>query len=522
MKSFYISILFLFLILSTSAQNQFHVFPINHLKNPGSKFGTGSIDLPWDLQTALSNTQNIIKAGDVIYLHDGIYNGRYVSNLNSSGKKITVSAYKNDKVILDGNITSKQTAVLEVNGANVIFKNFEITFLGNFSRNIKDKNFKSITGINHLNGEDCAFINLKIHNIPGTAIGSWKRTGGTKIEQCIIFNNGYIGKQRGHGVGIYVQNKSEQIRLIHSNTIFNNYYKGIQVWDASSRSAFEYVKNVTLSNNVIFNNGLPSGKHWANIIIASDDNFGLNVAKNIKINDNILYHNSDFLNDNKNFGDGVSLALGYNKNAPIDNVSLNNNIIIGKNNALNILHVKHLIFKNNTVYTGYIHFKESILESLESKLWKFESNMYYSRRLNAFRVLKHKDFTIDQWQNQFKLDSGSQRKHISQFDLKTKLNITRLNGENNFRVTLFHKQGNDVEIDFLNYQIKKGSTYTIRNIENDTVIKTGIVSGSLKIQFPMGNYNQTEDNFGVYSIEFVKEAKEKRKSFFKRIFGWLF
>ena len=82
-------------------------------------------------------------------MYDGIYKGRYVSDLNSNGNKITVSAYKNDTVILDGNISSKQTAVLEVNGANVIFKNFEITFLGNFSRNTNDENFKSITGINH-------------------------------------------------------------------------------------------------------------------------------------------------------------------------------------------------------------------------------------------------------------------------------------------------------------------------------------------------------------------------------------
>lgn len=282
------------------------------------------------------------------------------------------------------------------------------------------------------------------------------------------------------------------------------------------------MKNVTLSNNVIFNNGLPSGRHWANIIIASDDNFGLNIAKNIKVNDNILYHNSDFLNDNKNFGDGVFLALGYNKNAPIDNVSAHNNIILGKNNALNVLHAKHLIFKNNTVYTGYIHFKKSVLESLESKFWKFENNTYYSRRSNAFKVLKHKNFTIDQWQNEFKLDSGSQRKHISQFDLKTKLNMTRLNGGNNFRVTLFHKQGNDVEVDFSEYKIRKGFIYNIKNIEDDSIIKSGIVEESLEVEFPMANYNKTVNNFGVYNIEFTEKTKEKKKSFFRRIFGWLF
>jgi hypothetical protein len=54
----------------------------------------------------------------------------------------------------------------------VIYKNFEITFLGDFSQSKKDENFNGATGINHTRGEGCKFQNLVIHNIPESGIGT--------------------------------------------------------------------------------------------------------------------------------------------------------------------------------------------------------------------------------------------------------------------------------------------------------------------------------------------------------------
>jgi hypothetical protein len=46
--------------------------------------------------------------------------------------------------------------------------------------------------------------------------------------------------------------------------------------------------------------------------------------------------------------------------------------------------------------------------------------------------------------------------------------------------------------------------------------------GLEKIEMPLHNTVATKsvDNFGVYRIEFTE--KPKRKSFFGRLFGWLF
>ena len=89
------------------------------------------MDNPWDLQTALL-AKDIIKPGDTLWLHDGFYPGRFVSTLESKipNTFITVSGYKDDKVILNGNVDSNRLRELEVKGAQVIYKNFEVTWLG--------------------------------------------------------------------------------------------------------------------------------------------------------------------------------------------------------------------------------------------------------------------------------------------------------------------------------------------------------------------------------------------------------
>ncbi|WP_370003293.1 hypothetical protein, partial [Winogradskyella sp.] len=190
-----ISFILLFFTLFSFAQKEFHVFPLNGKGMHGSPSGDGSLNNPWDLQTALSQTSKRVNGGDIIWLHKGIYTGNFISTLESTlaNEYITVSAYKGDKVVLNGNSDNKVNYVLEVNGNNVIYKNFEITYFGDFTRLKSDKNFKATIGLNHIKGEDCKFQNLIIHNIPGSGIGSWKATGGTVIEDCTIYNNGYQG-----------------------------------------------------------------------------------------------------------------------------------------------------------------------------------------------------------------------------------------------------------------------------------------------------------------------------------------
>lgn len=527
MKSVFLLILLFLSVETISSQQEFHVYPNNHKTNPGKASGNGTIFNPWDLQTALSQSTNSVNGDDVIYLHEGTYNGRYVSTITTIDKNsfITVKPYKKDKIILNGNVASKLGSVLEIKGGNVIFEDLEITFLGDFSRSMKDKGFQVVNGVSHVDGVNCKFINLKIHNNPGSGFGSWKRTGGSIIDGCIIYNNGYMSKVRGSGVGIYVQNQSDKIRYITNNTIFNNYYKGIEVWSSTSGTKFEFVKNITLKKNVVFNNGNPGGKFVDNVIIASNDKEGINVAKNIIFDANILYHNSDFTSKT-NFGDGASLTLGYSAKTPVEDVTVTNNLIIGKNNALRLLHIKSLVFKNNIAYCGYVHYNSSVVKHLKNK-WDFNNNIYYSRKSKSQRISNHKDFTLKEWQTNFGLDQNSTWKQVKEFNMKSVLDVSKFkDSKNEYRVTLFQKEGKDVLVNFSRLDLKKGSSYKIYDMENRyKIIKSGKLGSEGKVIFPMNSSDlemplhnsiakKTPNNFGVFMIKF-----ERKRSFFERLFG---
>lgn len=496
------------------AQKEFHVSPNEDKANPGTETGNGSIQQPWDLQTALSQKSDIVNGGDVIWLHEGVYNGRFISTLSSSihGKNITVMPYKEDKVVLNGNVSSKRGYVLEIRGKQVTFKDFEITFLGEFSRDQKDPNFQKVEGVSHSSGVGCKFINLIIHDNPGTGFGSWKQTADSEINGCIIYNNGYYSNKRGSGVGIYVQNSSDKFRLIKNNIIFNNYYKGIEVWSDNRNASEAYVQNIILDNNVIFNSALVTRVPKDNLIIATNDNNGVNIAKNIQVTNNIFYHNTDYLKNELKSG-FTSLTLGFNPKAPIENVRLRDNIILGQNDGIRIQYATSLAFQNNVVYAGFVRFNKSFYTNFNTKEWDFSGNTYYTRKNKTIRIQSVEDFTVGEWNEKYGLGLKSEWKPVSEFNLKNVLNMTPFDSDKNkYRVVLFNKNGEDVTVDFSKYKLSKGTSYTIIDVENHSeVLKSGIIGNDQKVTFPMklnnGNKNKSLDNFGVYIIEFSTPKK---------------
>ena len=80
--------------------------------------------------------------------------------------------------------------------------------------------------------------------------------------------------------------------------------------------------------------------------------------------------------------------MGYIKESPVENIVVKDNIIIGRNNALRILHAKSLIFKGNRVYSGYVALQASALEHIDN--WKFNDNTIIQRRVLVLEFLEIK------------------------------------------------------------------------------------------------------------------------------------
>ncbi|HSW90095.1 MAG TPA: hypothetical protein VLH19_04460, partial [Patescibacteria group bacterium] len=94
----FLLLIFLFFFLSEAqvSASDWYVSPA------GSSSGDGTINSPWDLQTALFQPSGVV-AGDTVNMRAGTYTGKFISNLNgASGSAILVRPYQSEAVKLDG------------------------------------------------------------------------------------------------------------------------------------------------------------------------------------------------------------------------------------------------------------------------------------------------------------------------------------------------------------------------------------------------------------------------------------
>lgn len=257
------------------------------------------------------------------------------------------------------------------------------------------------------------------------------------------------------------------------------------------------------------------------MIIATDDRSGTNFAKNIKVLNNIFYHTTDYLKNEVN-GDAPSLTLGYTNKAPVENIIVKDNIILGRNNALRLLHVNSITFENNIIYGGYVFL--NAVEMPYSENWKMANNTYYTKKTGAFRVDQDKTYPLKDWQSNFNLDLDSHWNHIKDFDLNEVLNISEnIQKPNSLKVVLFDKKGSNVKVDFSKYKFPKGSSYKIYDVENrKDIAASGIIPEDKTISFPMGLTQfqlpinnklaqKTASNFGVFVIEFEDRIRTSNR-----------
>jgi hypothetical protein len=249
-----------------------------HVTTTGSAGGSGTLTSPWDLKTAL-NHPSAVEGGDIIYIHEGTYYGAYASNLNgTSAKAITVRPWYDETVIIDSckDVSGGLTAALEFGGSYT-------RIMGLTIRNSNPNHYVPIEngfdGV-YYTGSYNKLINCVIHDNTGNGIGFWSSAVGSEVAGCIIYHNGTIGSDRGHGHGLYIQNDSDTYKFVHDNIIFNSFGKGAQIYGTNVS-----VRNVKMTNNIIFNSALAASNSIEQGIYAG----GEKPVNNIILNDNIFY-----------------------------------------------------------------------------------------------------------------------------------------------------------------------------------------------------------------------------------------
>lgn len=271
-----------------SSQSCFFVSPT------GSANNNGTIESPWDLQTALSQPSKVT-ASSVIWLRGGVYRGAFLSLLTGRpGEPITVVGYPRERPILDAvDPTAQNFAALTIRGSYALYRDFEVTnsstqrLFPNSADTCFERQHCRRPGVDVF-GQNVKVVNLVIHDT-GVGLSLWRSATNSDAYGNIIYYSGWEGQIRGSGHGLYTQNDTGY-RQITDNVIFSNFHSGIHAYGTSDAT----VRNITFEGNTIFGNGL----------LASDPNgWGILVGgnaltENIAILNNYLFNTNSYSRSN--------------------------------------------------------------------------------------------------------------------------------------------------------------------------------------------------------------------------------
>ena len=259
----------LFLVsLSSFAQTSHYVAP------NGRPSGDGSIGNPWDLDTAIGsydsagnqiNPPASVQPGDTIWLRGGTYhpasdNGFFSRLVGTSGSPIKVRNYNGERVTLDGGAGAY---VLAVYGSYTWFWGIEaMSSSGSRTTSTAGSGANPVPYGVAVYGPGCKFINMIVHDT-AQGFSGYNASPDAEFYGNLSYYNGWIGPDRNHGHGMYIQNITGN-KLIQDNIVGNNSDEGLQVYGSGGASLI----NITVDNNTFYmNSSFEAPKYQYNFLI---------------------------------------------------------------------------------------------------------------------------------------------------------------------------------------------------------------------------------------------------------------
>lgn len=300
--------------------------------SPEGKPGApGTKDSPLDLASAISD-RSPAAPGDTIWVMGGTYHPPFACKV--AGKPdapVTIRAVPGQRATLDCRLPAGSSAspYLSVQGGDVAIWGLEVTCSDAKRKTAQGGSSPSDIRRGSVNGyaSRVRFINMIVHDCD-QGFGFWSSGEGGEIYGCIIYNNGWIGPDRGHGHAIYAQNK-DGTKQLADNVMFNQFSYGIHVY-GSGRA---FLKGFHVEGNVSFNNGSgadPDSRTPAMLI------GGGSPAERITVLGNCT------------FGDrhgGGDIRLGYTARSNVD-VQVHDNYVVG---AVDLVRWERAMVHQNTI-----------------------------------------------------------------------------------------------------------------------------------------------------------------------------
>jgi len=235
--------------------------------------GTGEActrEAPCALATTLCDPapcRYAVQPGDTIWLAGGTYTGApFVSTLTGTADApIVVRQAPGARATIDGNYAGNDPT-LTIKGANTWYWGFEI-FNSDPTRYTADGENPPRRGEGVLLlGKGARLVNMVIHDTSQAVLTSEVAVG-AKVYGSLLYYNGFLSPDRGHGHGIYAQNFDATPKELHDNIIFEQFGWGIHAYGEGG-----HLDNMDLEGNVSFDNGGLAGTYRANILVGGTAN----------------------------------------------------------------------------------------------------------------------------------------------------------------------------------------------------------------------------------------------------------
>lgn len=423
----------------------------------GTSSGLGTNDAPWDLATALAGGHgNRIQPGDTVWIRGGTYVGNFQTSLNgTAATPIYFRQYPGERATIDGSLAAA--------GSYLVFWGFEI---------MQSNPTSVVDRVLEANTTDGKFINLTLHDagFSGVSMGADKGAG-VELYGSIIYNNGF---RDNIDHGIYAHNATTGTKYITDNVVFNNFARGIQVYNDAGTA----LQNVSLVGNVAFNNGtIATGSSRVNMLIS-----GPTVITGMVATDNLLYFSPGT--------NGIQFRLGnydtsdsalYNKS-----IDLENNYAVGGDLGIEMQYQWASATVRNNVLIGDGSTRVVHTGGPTPGIYDWSGNTYYRDPAAVAWQQNDTGYTFDAWRTVTGLGASDAATAGTPAATQAFVRPNKYEAGRAFVVIYNFAHQDPVSVD-LSGVLTAGQHYEIRNVQNvfGAPVASGTYTGA-SVPFPMG------------------------------------
>jgi hypothetical protein len=293
---------------------------------------------PLDLASAFSSTSPAA-GGGTVSMAAGVYWGCF--GVDASGTPATplvVRPLPGVRAVIDSAGCSGDTA-LTINGDDVWVWGVEVTnsdpTRASSEPGSDPAGYRRGNGVNIYGARD-KLINAWVHG-NANGVGLWDQATDTEVYGTIITDSGWIGPDRGHGHGIYVQNQNGAGKQVNDTIVLSSYGIGVHAYATAG-----HVIGLLFDGLVVADSGSPAGNgandttRNPNMLIGTEQN----PADQVTVANSVFYQPAGMV--------GGSLRAGYGVAAGA--VTITGNYLAGGAQALEITNWQQVQVTDNTFY----------------------------------------------------------------------------------------------------------------------------------------------------------------------------